>query len=200
VRRGVGGGRSRSPDAGPAAVTSSSCARCAPFLRTPLTPVSCLRLPVPVAHGRSLPFALLFGAAVTSSSCASRAPSAGRVGWTPGHQFQLRIACLLPGSGRVERAWSGLRGVSGRRHAAGGMDRAPCCGPEGSDPSPVWGQYGDHCRNRAAHRLSPPFLLATPVTRDTSVATRLRSADQGDEPRMNGRRVEEVRGYAAVTA
>src|SRR3954447_2155336 len=46
----------------------------------------------------------------------------------------------------------------------------------------------------------PHCAPAPPVTGDTSVGARLRSADRGDEPRMNGRAVLEVRGCATVTA
>jgi hypothetical protein len=135
--------------------------------------------PVPVAHRALLPLG------------ASR----GHLG----HQFQLRIGRLLPWSGRVECQGGRRRGVSGRRHAVGGMQEPPPDEPEGARPSPVVGSTVITAGTGLRNPLSPP-PSAPPVTGDTSVVARLRSADQRDEPRMNGRGVLEVRGCVAVTA
>ena len=174
--------------------------------------------PVPVAHCGSFRSKGLFAASgLTSSSCAlpflpvagdswcrrSPVPVAhravrlldGQVGRD--HQFQLRIAASSSGSGRVESAPGGLRGVLGRRHAAGGMRVPPRGAPEGLGASP---DVGSTVINETGRGIGPPPPSCVRVTGDTSVVARLRSADQGDEPRMNGRGVLEVRGCATVTA
>ena len=154
-------------------VTSSSCAL--PFL--PVAGDSwCRRSPVPVAH-RAV--RLLDG-------------QVGR-----DHQFQLRIAASSSGSCRVESAPGGLRGVLGRRHAAGGMRVPPRGAPEGLGASP---DVGSTVINETGPGIGLPPPSCVPLAGDTSVVARLRSADQGDEPRMNGRGVLEVRGCATVTA
>lgn len=86
-----------------------------------------------------------------------------------GYQFQLRIAYLLRESPRDE--------------------------PEALRTSPPLQRgYGDHSREPGPHRLSR--LLSVPSTSgDTSVVTRLRSADK-----ETSRGVLRVRGCAAVTA
>jgi hypothetical protein len=58
---------------------------------------------------------------------------------------------------------------------------------------------GDRLTDPGSHRCTA-LLSSSPPAGDTSVVTRLPSAAQGVEPRMNGRAVEEVRGCAAVTA
>jgi hypothetical protein len=112
---------------------------CAPFLRDSLTPAPCRRSPVPVAQRRSLLFVASFRvAAVTSSSCASRAPSAGRFGraWSP-----VPVAHRVPPSGLRSSGkgatWSPRRFGTTSRGWRHGLAVEGCAGRV--RPLPRWG-------------------------------------------------------------
>ena len=97
------------------------------------------------------------------------------------HQFQLRMATSCPSV----VGGPGSRGRAGREVSI----------------RPSAGCTVIICRARVAS-AAPPSARSSraPPSSDTSVVTRLRSAGRGDEPRMNGQAVNEVRGCAAVTA
>jgi hypothetical protein len=112
---------------------------------------------------------------VTGVRCARRAPFRGRrCSWSPDVTSSSCARLFLP-----RRRFSGLGGHQFQLRIAASF----LAGASGGLVLP-----GPHC------------APAPPVTGDTSVGARLRSADRGDEPRMNGRAVLEVRGCATVTA
>ncbi len=112
---------------------------------------------------------------VTGVRCARRAPFRGRrCSWSPEVTSSSCAQLFLPRR-RVLRTRRSPVPVAHRRLLPGRCGRGAR-------------EHGPHC------------APAPPVTGDTSVGAPLRSADRGDEPRMNGRAVLEVRGCATVTA
>lgn len=157
--------------------------------------------PVPVAHrpllsrhrsrGRSATAEIAFGGVPEN-----RVAPASRIAPIGVHQFQLRIAASFP-VGRRRAVPSPVVGGCGPGAREGRrVSISPPAGGSVIICRPWWASAAP-----PSSGLPPGFLpVPGPRSGDTSVVTRLLSAQRGVEPRMNGRAVDEVRGCAAVTA